>query len=104
QGASVPGQPQLPSAGTEVLLFLKNWGDGYMICSASHSVVEVQTTEKGRRVVLSRFEDSEIMTENALRDYQSMHDESGENAILLSDRVPVEELASVFARIARRAG
>ena len=103
QEVTARGQPQLPSVGSEILLFLRHWGNGYMVCSASHGVVEVQTTEKGQRVVLLRFRDPAVMSESALRDYHNMHQEGGENAILISDRVPVEELQTVFARLASKA-
>jgi hypothetical protein len=54
-GADAPGQPQLLPVGAEVVLFLRNWGGGYMICSASHGVLEVQTGENGERFVALRF-------------------------------------------------
>lgn len=74
--AVVPGQPQLPSVGTRVLLFLTRYGGSgaYMICSASHGVREVMrrpgSTEGS--VVLA-FQRPDLMPRRAADDYRRAH-------------------------------
>jgi hypothetical protein len=66
-------QPQLPSSGTRVLLFLTRYGsaDAYMICSASHGVREiVRRPGASEDSVSIAFHDPKMMTARAAADFE----------------------------------
>ena len=92
--------PQLPPEGTEVLLFLRSWGGGYLIYSATHGVVPVKTEPDGTRFVWLRFQSPEGMPPDTRGNYEAGLERGlkpGEKAY--RGRIEVHELKAVAHRI-----
>lgn len=100
------GAPDLPDAGTSVLLFLQPFGaDGdFVVSSVSHGIRELQPASNGgERTVRLAFSQPEVMTPSA----RSAHDEwakhGGNSQELFSDTVPISQLQDLVQRASKKA-
>lgn len=92
------GQPQLPEDGTEILVFLTPFGgpETFMICSASHGVVPVESVG-GEKIVRVALSDSEVMPPAVLESHRRVCPEGSRD--LHGTIVPMNDLRLLIEKV-----
>jgi hypothetical protein len=106
QSVDYGGAPQLPSVGTEVLLFLAPaaGAESFTIYSASHGVVRVQQGEEGQeRFVNLLIRDQDLLSPASAARLREMQPGSpGSPGPAISERVGVSALKATVDKVLKR--
>ena len=91
--------PQLPPEGTDALLFLRSWGNGYVIYSATHGVMALDTSPEGTRTVTLLFREPMAMPPTTLAAYENgLASGVMPGDVSYSGVVPVQDLKTIAQR------
>lgn len=97
----VSGAPQLPAEGSQVLLFLKEWGDraSFLVYSATQGVLAVESSPDGPCVNLL-MRRPELMPRNVRERYEELASEGhGGSVTMMSASIPVGEIHGLVERV-----